>query len=84
MRYTRAQLEELLWLQLTHIDEQNAQVTLLREQNTLLKLENENLRARLGLIEPAPKPYPKPKRKKVELPVALASVEPTLNEPGQG
>ena len=66
MRYTRAQLEELLWRQLTHIDEQNAQVTLLREQNTLLKLENENLRARLDLIEPAPKPYPKPKRKKLK------------------
>ncbi len=84
MKYTRAKLEELLWRQLTHIDEQNEQLRLLREQNTLLKLENEKLRTNLGLVEPAPKPYPKSKRKKVEVPVVLVNTEPTLNEPGQG
>jgi regulator of replication initiation timing len=84
MKYTRAKLEELLWRQLSYIDELNEQVALMREQNTLLKLENENLRTRLGLVESAPKPYPKPKRKKVEVPVVLVNTEPTLNEPGQG
>ena len=83
MRYTRAKLEELLWRQLTHIEEQNEQVALLREQNALLKLENDKLLTNLGLVEPAPKPYPKPKRKKVEVPVVLVKTEPTLNEPGQ-
>ena len=83
MRYTRAKLEELLWRQLTHIEEQNEQVALLREQNALLKLENDKLLTNLGLVEPAPKPYSKPKRKKVEVPVVLVKTEPTLNEPGQ-
>jgi len=65
--YTKAQLEELLWKQLSYIDVLNDKVRLLEEQNVIYQAVNKKLTADY-LEKTKQKPYPKPKRKKSDPP----------------
>jgi hypothetical protein len=65
--YTKAQLEELLWKQLSYIDALNDKVRLLEEQNVIYETVNKKLTTE-HLEKNKLKPYPKPKRKKSDPP----------------
>ncbi|MCB9448707.1 MAG: hypothetical protein H6585_10220 [Flavobacteriales bacterium] len=64
IRYTKDQLEILLYKQLENLDAMNEHVRLVKEQNEMLLTYNHKLIEKLSEDQKKPVPYPKPKRKR--------------------